>query len=235
MEENLGENSERKKGRFCRESPAVDRLIRMVICMKGIDPKYQWILDEYPEIITKEQLYKICHVSKKTALHYLVNGLIPCTCTGMKTRKFKIRTVDVVLFLQARDENAEVCTAPRGWYGGQYKPKGKEFPKIFTPAMQKKAKDSLELILQDFPDVMNSHEIEKATGYAHNTVMKWCARNKIKYFNIKGRYMIPKIVLIEYLTENRCHALSDQAYEYITSVADGLAELDDPDQPDIIV
>ena len=76
MEENLGENSERKKGRFCRESPAVDRLIRMVICMKGIDPKYQWILDEYPEIITKEQLYKICHVSKKTALHYLVNGLI---------------------------------------------------------------------------------------------------------------------------------------------------------------
>ena len=155
--------------------------------MKGIDPKYQWILDEYPEIITKEQLYKICHVSKKTALHYLVNGLIPCTCTGMKTRKFKIRTVDVVLFLQARDENAEVCTAPRGWYGGQYKPKGKEFPKIFTPAMQKKAKDSLELILQDFPDVMNSHEIEKATGYAHNTVMKWCARNKIKYFNIKGR------------------------------------------------
>lgn len=65
--------------------------------------------------------------------------------------------------------------------------------------------------------------------------MKWCARNKIKYFNIKGRYMIPKIVLIEYLTANRCHALSDQAYEYIASVADGLAELDDPDRPEIIV
>lgn len=116
--------------------------------------------------LPKSSSIKICHVSKKTALHYLVNGLIPCTCTGMKTRKFKIRTVDVVLFLQARDENAEVCAAPRGWYGGQYKPKGKEIPKIFTPAMQKRVRDALNLILQDFPDVMNSHEIEKATGYA---------------------------------------------------------------------
>ena len=28
---------------------------------------YEWVLDEYPEYITKEQLYKICKVSKKTA------------------------------------------------------------------------------------------------------------------------------------------------------------------------
>ena len=199
--------------------------------MENINPSYQWILDEYPEVITKEQLYKICHVSKKTALHYLENGLIPCTCTGMKTRKFKIRTIDVVLFLQKRDQDAEACLAPRGWYKGQYK----GFPKVFTPAMQKKAKEALELILQDFPDVMDSHEIEKATGYAHNTVMKWCAHSKVKHFNVKGKYMIPKIVLIEYLTENKCHALSEKAYEYITLVAEGLAELDDLDRPEIIV
>lgn len=64
--------------------------------MKGIDPKYQWILDEYPEIITKEQLYKICHVSKKTALHYLVNGLIPCTTPPMKQQKQRKITPTVV-------------------------------------------------------------------------------------------------------------------------------------------
>lgn len=28
---------------------------------------YQQILDEYPEYITKEQLYQICHISKKSA------------------------------------------------------------------------------------------------------------------------------------------------------------------------
>ena len=199
--------------------------------MEKIDSKYQWILDEYQEIITKEQLYKICHVSKKTALHYLENGLIPCTSTGMKTRKFKIRTVDVVQFLQKRDQDAEACTAPRGWYKGQ----GNGFPKVFSPAMQKKVRDSLEIILQEFPDVMSCHEIERATGYTHNTAIKWCVRKKIKYFDVRGKYMIPKIALIEYLTENRCHALSEKAYEYITLLAEGIRALDDPDQPEIIV
>ena len=46
--------------------------------------KYQWVLDEYPAIITKEQLYKICHVSKKTALYYLEGKIIPCECSGKK-------------------------------------------------------------------------------------------------------------------------------------------------------
>ena len=199
--------------------------------MENINPSYQWILDEYPEIITKEQLYKICHVSKKTALHYLENGLIPCICSGMKTRKFKIRTIDVVLFLQKRDQDVEACLAPHGWYMGQYK----SCPKVFSPAMQKKTLEALELILQDFPDVMDCHEIEKATGYTHNTVMKWCARKKIKYFNIKGKYMIPKIVLVDYLTRDRCRALSEKAYEYIILLAEGLRAQNDPDQPEIIV
>lgn len=32
---------------------------------------YQQILDEYPEYITKEQLYQICHISKKSAQNLL--------------------------------------------------------------------------------------------------------------------------------------------------------------------
>ena len=48
---------------------------------------YEWVLDEYPEYITKEQLYKICKVSKKTAQKYLESGLIPSVCTGKKTHQ----------------------------------------------------------------------------------------------------------------------------------------------------
>ena len=35
---------------------------------------YQQILDEYPEYITKEQLYQICHISKKSAQNLLESG-----------------------------------------------------------------------------------------------------------------------------------------------------------------
>ena len=39
---------------------------------------------DYPETISKEQLYQIAHISKATALHLLQNGLIPCKDTGKK-------------------------------------------------------------------------------------------------------------------------------------------------------
>ena len=49
----------------------------------------------YPETISKEQFYRIAHISKATALHLLQNGLVPCKDTGKKTRRYTIRTDDV--------------------------------------------------------------------------------------------------------------------------------------------
>lgn len=33
--------------------------------------------DEVPELLSKEQFYKLCHISKSTALHLLRNGILP--------------------------------------------------------------------------------------------------------------------------------------------------------------
>ena len=47
--------------------------------------------DSIPDIITKDQLYQICHISKSTALYLLRSGKIPCEYTGKKTRCYKIK------------------------------------------------------------------------------------------------------------------------------------------------
>ena len=188
--------------------------------MKKWDLKYQWILEEYPETITKEQLYKICHVSKKTASHYLENGLIPCVCSGMKTRKYKIRTVDVIAFLQAREKDAEEFSAPSGWYAGQHH----GFPRTFTPTMIHKTTQALTAILNNYPDVLTSREVSEVTGYSHSAVLKWCTGDKLRYFNIKGGIRIPKISLVEYLTRNKCRALNEHAYRHILQQAEMLAD-----------
>ena len=54
------------------------------------------ILQQYPEYITKDQMYRICHISKKTCLFLLESGLVPNIDSGKKTRRFKIKTVDVI-------------------------------------------------------------------------------------------------------------------------------------------
>ena len=57
------------------------------------------------EIITKEQLYKILHISKRRAKFLLDNGYIPCVDTGNKTRRYQIKMSDVQEFI---DSNVEV-------------------------------------------------------------------------------------------------------------------------------
>lgn len=184
--------------------------------MKKRTGKYQWVLDTYPDTITKEQLYKICHVSKKTAQHYLVNGIIPCSNTGKKTRQYTIRTVDVVEFLEKRDRDPDICLAPVGWYKENvvvYR------PRVHSSVMQRKIKAALEIILQKYPDVLTSNEAAKITGYHHETIVRWCSKKKLEYFCIRRAYLIPKISLMEYLTANRCRAINDTAKEHILNSA----------------
>ena len=55
--------------------------------------------DAVPDVITKDQLYRICHISKSTALYLLQSGKIPCEYTGRKTRCYKIKKADVIAYL----------------------------------------------------------------------------------------------------------------------------------------
>lgn len=43
--------------------------------------------ESIPDIITKDQLYQICHISKSTALYLLRSGKIPCEYTGKNSLK----------------------------------------------------------------------------------------------------------------------------------------------------
>ena len=51
--------------------------------------------DSVPEAMNKEQFFRICHISKSTALHLLKSGKVPCEWSGKKTRCYKIRKEDV--------------------------------------------------------------------------------------------------------------------------------------------
>ena len=77
---------------------------------------YSDILKSYPPVITLEQLYQICHISKRKAKWLLETGRIPCQDSGKKTRRFKIRTEDVVTYLTERTSNPDKYKAPTGMF-----------------------------------------------------------------------------------------------------------------------
>ena len=76
--------------------------------------------DSIPEVITKDQLYRICHISKSTALYLLKNGKIPYEYTGKRTRYYKIKKADVIAHLKDRKVFPESYSAPAGWYSNSY-------------------------------------------------------------------------------------------------------------------
>lgn len=75
---------------------------------------YSILLEQYPEVVSKDQMYKICHISKRKATWLLENGVIPCQDSGKKTRRFQIRTIDIVRYLAKRDSNPQEVSTP-GW------------------------------------------------------------------------------------------------------------------------
>ena len=135
---------------------------------------YQQILDEYPEYITKEQLYQICHISKKSAQNLLESGEIPCIDSGRKTHRFLIATADVVDYLQRRD------SAPR-------------------PAADETAVEKIRAALALYPDVLSVAQVSELTGRRSSTVTKWCRLNYIENIYAGGKNHIPKASLTDFL------------------------------------
>ena len=67
-------------------------------------------LKTYPNIMSKEQFCKACHISKRTALFLLENGLIPYIDTGKRTRCYIIRKADVIAFAKKQNSDRTVET-----------------------------------------------------------------------------------------------------------------------------
>ena len=53
-----------------------------------------------PDVITKEQFYKLCHISKRTAMYLLRTGKAPCQYSGKQTRCYKIRKADMMQYME---------------------------------------------------------------------------------------------------------------------------------------
>ena len=77
--------------------------------MKNLEAHFKEIKKQYPKTMSKDQLYRVAHISKATALYLLQSGAIPCKDTGKKTRRYTIKTDDVIEYLRQREICPEKC------------------------------------------------------------------------------------------------------------------------------
>lgn len=172
--------------------------------MTETEKKFDVIRRAYPETISKEQLYRIAHISKVTALHLLQNGLIPCKDTGKKTRRYTIRTDDVITYLIDREIRPEKYGTPDHWYRGRsgYRKSRNSFRYELSSLSEIEKKLFEEYTQAEFAsygDLLSVEETMEITGYSSTAIYRWCNAKKLVGFKISGKFIIPKIGLAEFL------------------------------------
>lgn len=188
--------------------------------MKESNDYFESLRREYPEWITKDQFYRIAHISKATALYLLRSGLVPCQDSEKKTRRYKIRTVDVIKYLIYRDIYPDKFRAPALWYKQRSKvKKGHGNSEKLVIPIDQESLQSFRAYLEDvfgpYDDLLTILEVSGFLGYCKETIHSWCVKKRLKSFFVSGKYLIPKICLLDFIASPDCCKISQKPLKHL--------------------
>lgn len=164
--------------------------------------RYSYLRDQYPPVISLDQLYRICHISKRKAKWLLENHIIPCRDSGKKTRRFKIQLEDVIHYLEAMDTGDQVILFPKGDFSSHCiaKPAARKkslLQKLSQPERQMEIRRYFERKFASYPDALTTALVAQMTGYGRNAVNHWIQEGHLKIYS-RGERIIPKTYLLEF-------------------------------------
>ena len=161
------------------------------------------IKEQYGEVITLDQLYRICHISKRKAKWLLDNKVIPCEDSGKKTRRYKIKTDDVIAYLEVVERCGDI--APVGIFSSNCRGKSKkvdEFQALYEYLTEDchiaQLRDYYKKLFKQCPDGLTTVQIAQMTGFHRNSVNKWIKSGHLKAY--RGNVnLIPKTYVLDFL------------------------------------
>ena len=159
------------------------------------------VLNTYPDILSKEQFCKACHISKRTALYLLANDLIPHIDNGKKTRCYRIRKADIISFIKKQSTTKE--RQPPQRRGSNPKPI-RDFSRSIKTILQlaedpAAIREFYQKKMAGFPEVMVVSQVTEFIGYNRQTIGRWISCGKLRALKSMNQHMIPKTYLLDFL------------------------------------
>lgn len=165
---------------------------------------YGYLREQYPTVISKDQLYHICHISKRKALWLLEHGVIPCEDSGKQTRRFRIQLEDVIDFLERRDAGELDGVLPVGCFSSG-RPSERE-ARVYLDCHELR-----DLILDrwvDEPDMLTVKQATALCGYSINAINRWMKKGVVEGVNYYGTNLFSKESLAEHLASHAGQEIS---------------------------
>ena len=159
-----------------------------------------------PEIITKEQLYKLLHISKRKAKWMLDEGIIPCQNRGTKTHTYLIRMEDVRIYL-ARPDAERQRELPTGQFNAHPVRSHRKCENLPQRELREGETDDYMLFLEEElavqPDDLSVAQVVSLTGICEKKILRWLQTGELFAVRFGGRYHIPKEVVVEWYAKTR--------------------------------
>ena len=156
-----------------------------------------------PNTLTKEQFYKLCHISKRTAMYLLRTGKIPCQYSGKQTRCYKIRKADVMQYMEKRELFPELYTVSKHWYDKRYEIREAALPSEVHAQMR----TFYAALLSEQPDMLTVKQVETITGYNRSSITRWKRSGDLTFIKVGGISYILKLFLIEFFCSFRFRSI----------------------------
>lgn len=162
------------------------------------------------EYISKEQLCKICHISKATALRLIKSGVIPAFDTNKQTRRYLIARSDVEAYLSARNQNPFQFVS-----AGQHNIQTHGDYQNFNLDNAVKMRRIAEFEWMDCPDILHAKDISGLLGYRTQTIYHWRKALGLKGYIISGKLYFPKTFLLDFIASPEFHRIRQKTTQHI--------------------
>ena len=151
--------------------------------------------------ITKEQLYKLLHVSKRKAKWLLDEGIIPCVNRGTKTHTYLIRMEDVQIYLERSDAERSK-EIPTGHFNAKPAKSHRERETLPQFALREEDSAAYARYLEEqwalMPDDLSVAQTVSMTGICVKKILHWLQMGELYAVRFGGKYHIPKAAVIEF-------------------------------------
>lgn len=170
--------------------------------------------DKVPDVMSKETFYKVCHISKATALELIQTKKIPSKYIK-KVHTYQIKKVDVMKYMEERMTYNDVYVKP-------YKKKraNLSYPNIIPDNVMEQLHEYYEDMFADVPDELKVLDVVDLIGYRRATIMDWCSKKLFEHARKyrKTNYIIPKEDIIKFLCSRRAQSIVSKSKWHIEAI-----------------
>ncbi len=146
------------------------------------------------EFVSKEEFYKLCHISKKTAYKLIKSGRIKAVkrnCASLHCYEIPISEIErfesVRCYLNKLREDEIIKT--RNYYSEK---------------------------LKMYPDVITSEDVQVITGYVKETVRRWIQSGKLVAIVYKSKYVIAQNDFLDFVTSPCYVGITRKSQEHLS-------------------